>query len=74
MKTVSANLNPSGNILNQDPLFDSINTNRRYFNFRLKSNSTAINKGNTGLTIDLDGNPRPRPVGTLPDLGAYEKQ
>lgn len=59
-------------LLNQDPLFDSVNTQRQWYSFRLKQGSPAIDKGiNTGTSIDLDGNPRP--VG-LPDLGAYEKQ
>lgn len=58
--------------LNLPPLFDSINTAQRFFNFRLKQTSPAVNAGiNTGVIIDLDG--KPRPVG-LPDLGAYEKQ
>lgn len=56
----------------QSPQFDSINTSQRFFNFRLKEGSPAINAGvNAGVTIDLSGNPRP--VG-LPDIGAYEKQ
>lgn len=58
--------------INQLPLFDSINTANRFFNFRLKQGSAALNAGSdAGITIDLDG--KPRPVG-LPDLGAYEKQ
>lgn len=62
----------STNILNnQNPLFDSVNTQKRYFNFRLKSGSPAINQGTpTGIVIDLDGMPR---VG-IPDIGCYEKQ
>ncbi len=72
VKTVPANISSSNIIPNQDPVFDSINSQKRYYNFRLKSNSPALNKGvNTGLSIDLDGNIRP--VG-IPDLGAYEKQ
>lgn len=60
------------NPVNQNPEFETINTLDRIYNFRLKSTSPAINKGmNSGLILDLDGNPRP--VG-LPDLGAYEKQ
>lgn len=57
---------------NQSPQFDSINTSRNYYDFRLKAGSPAINKGvNAGVIIDLDG--KPRPVG-LPDLGGFEKQ
>lgn len=68
--------NPANSIINgainQNPLFDSVNTVQKIFNFRLKEGSPAINKGvNAGIMVDLDGNPRP--VG-LPDLGAYEKQ
>jgi hypothetical protein len=59
-------------LLNQTPLFDSVNTSARFYRFQLKTGSPAINKGvPTGITNDLDG--KPRPVG-LPDLGSYEKQ
>lgn len=63
----------TGNTINdQAPQFDSINTTRNIYNFRLKTGSPAINKGvASGILIDLDG--APRPAG-LPDLGAYEKQ
>ncbi len=72
VKSVPANITSTNIISNQDPVFDSINSQKRYYNFRLKNNSPALNKGvNAGLSIDLDGNVRP--VG-LPDLGAYEKQ
>ncbi|MEO5564760.1 MAG: choice-of-anchor Q domain-containing protein [Chitinophagaceae bacterium] len=58
-------------INNQPPLFDSINTSRRYYNFHLQAASPAVNKGtDAGISIDLDG--KPRPVG-FPDLGCYEK-
>lgn len=65
--TVSGN-----NIKNQNPQFDSLDLGNRFYNFRLKASSPAINKGSaTGLAVDLDG--KSRAVG-LPDLGAYEKQ
>ena len=60
--------------INQNPLFDSINTAEHFYNFRLKAASPAVNVGvNAGVGIDLDGATRPRPVATLPDLGAYER-
>lgn len=71
VQAAPANSTISGAITTE-PLFDSINTAQRYFNFRLKSSSPAFNAGtNTGVSIDLDG--QTRPVGA-PDLGAYEKQ
>lgn len=69
-------LNPlitsTGGLLNQVPLFDSVNTGAQFYNFRLKTGSPAINSGvSAGVSIDLDGNPRP--VG-IPDRGCFEKQ
>ncbi|MGV3530072.1 MAG: choice-of-anchor Q domain-containing protein [Flavisolibacter sp.] len=63
-----------GNPLNTDPLFDSVNTSRRFFDFRLnKKNSPAVDAGvEAGVSLDLQGLPRPQ--GLKPDLGAYEKQ
>ena len=62
----------SNQVINQNPEFDSLDHSRRYYNFRLKSSSPAINKGIiTSITTDLDGNTRA--VG-LPDLGCFEKQ
>jgi len=59
-------------ISNTEPLFDSINADKHFYNFRLKDGSPAINAGViTGMPFDLDG--KPRNV-NLPDLGAYEKQ
>jgi hypothetical protein len=59
-------------INNQAPLFDSVNNSKRYYDFHLQESSPAKDKGtNTGITIDLDG--KPRPVGPA-DLGCYEKQ
>jgi hypothetical protein len=72
VQTTPANITSNQIINNQSPIFDSVNTNRNYYDFRLKASSPAINKGvNAGIIIDLDG--KPRPVG-LPDLGCFEKQ
>ena len=70
--TPPANITSSGIKNNLYPAFDSINTSRRYYNFRLKDESPAKDQAtNVGVTIDLDG--KPRPVGA-PDIGCYEKQ
>jgi hypothetical protein len=72
-QTNPANTTIVGAINNQNPIFDTINTSQKIYSFRLKDGSPAIDKGvNAGVNIDLDG--KPRPVGTKPDLGAYEKQ
>ncbi len=72
VKNTPGFVNASNIINNQPPLFDSVNTQSKFYNFRLLDGSPAINSGtNTGVNIDLDG--RSRPVG-LPDLGCYEKQ
>jgi hypothetical protein len=69
--------NPSGvvtsnMIANMNPLFDSVDNARGYYDFHLQAGSPALDKGApTGVLIDLDGHPRP--VG-LPDLGCYERQ
>lgn len=55
-------------IVNQNPLFDSIDASRRIFNFRLKPTSPAIGAGTaTGITIDLENKPRSGSA----DLGCY---
>ena len=63
----------SSNIVsNKNPVFDSINIQRNFYNFRLKDGSPAINTGiSAGISLDLDGNSRP--VG-IPDIGSYEKR
>ncbi len=72
VKNTPAGIGTANIIANNDPLFDSVNTSRRYYDFHLKAGSPAIGKGvSTAFTQDLDGNPRP--VG-LPDLGCYERQ
>ncbi len=58
--------------INGSPVFDSINTAQRFYSFRLKSGSPAIDTGvNAGVNLDLDG--KLRPV-RAPDLGVYERQ
>jgi hypothetical protein len=72
VKNVPANITGTGIISNENPLFDSINTQTRFYNFHLRGESPAINKGIvTGIAIDLDGNSRNV---ITPDLGSYEKQ
>ncbi len=72
VQTPLTGITSSNIIANNDPLFDSINVSRNYYDFHLKAGSPAINKGiSTSLTQDLDGNPRPS---GLPDLGCYERQ
>ena len=59
---------------NQDPLFDSIEVSKRFYDFHITKNSQApgINKGVvTGFLKDLDDKNRNN---GLPDLGCYEKQ
>lgn len=52
---------------------EAIFKNRQARDFHLVPNSPALGFGEPGLvTIDLDGNARPMPSGTLPDVGAYE--
>ncbi|MES1222390.1 MAG: right-handed parallel beta-helix repeat-containing protein [Bacteroidota bacterium] len=74
VKTQPTGIDPLVNAISQAPGFDSIDVNKKYYNFHLKTDplSPAIDAGtNTSNTIDLDG--KPRPVGQ-PDLGCYEKQ
>lgn len=58
-------------IANQPPLFDSVNTQKNYYDFRLRGGSPAVHKGiPTSVTTDIDGRPR-NP--NSPDLGCYER-
>ncbi len=64
---VSAN-----NIMNEDPLFDSIETQKHFYNFRLKENSPAVDAGkHSSLDTDLDGKPRRI---RREDIGSYERE
>jgi hypothetical protein len=70
VRTAPSNVTVSNMLVNTDPLFDSINSVRRYYDFHLKAGSPLIDKGlGTGVSLDLDG--ESRPVG-MPDLGCYE--
>ncbi len=72
VKTAPANVTAAGLIANMDPLFDSVNNSKGFYDFHLKAGSPAIDKGvATNLLVDLDGNPR---VVGSPDLGSYERQ
>jgi hypothetical protein len=71
-KNNPSNVTANNIVSNQDPLFDTLDVQKRMFNFRLKDGSPALDKGITaGVLLDLDGKPRPA---ILPDMGCYEKQ
>lgn len=70
-KNISPDIHVMNSIANLDPAFDSINADRRYFDFHIGKNpSPAIGAG-TAVAIgnDLDGKTRSGD----PDLGAYTK-
>ena len=58
-----------GNI-NLDPIFQDFSLD----NFKLQNYSPAIGSGSNDNTTstDIEGNPRPNPAGSNPDIGAYE--
>ena len=65
----------NANIINEDPIFDSIDVIKNYYDFRMNNaiSSPAIdNGGNTSFHLDLDNQPRQSGIGT--DIGCYEKQ
>lgn len=72
VKTAPSGVTVAGMTANVDPLFDSVNNSRMFYDFHLKAGSPVIDKGvMTGLTVDLDGSPR---AVRAPDLGGYERQ
>jgi hypothetical protein len=74
VQATPANIISTQIINGQKPSFDTIDVSRQYYNFRLRDDSPAKNKGvSTAIIIDLDGKPRAVPVGQ-PDLGCFEKQ
>jgi hypothetical protein len=70
--TAPSNITSNQIINDQKPLFDTIDVSDRHYDFHLKDDSPAKNKGaDFGVITDLDG--KPRPVGA-PDLGCFEIQ
>lgn len=74
LNTIS-DITSNSNILNEDPVFDSINIQENHFDFRM--NNAALspatdNGAQTGFSNDLDNNPRM--AGAMTDIGCYEKQ
>jgi hypothetical protein len=70
-KTDPANTTFKNVIRNENPLFDSIDVANNFYDFRLKKNSPAVNKGKTTtLLLDLNGLPRKG----IPDIGCFENQ
>jgi len=65
----------NANIINEEPVFDSIDVIKNYYDFRMNNaiSSPAIdNGGNTSFPLDLDN--QPRQSGISSDIGCYEKQ
>ena len=72
MKDIPTNVT-SSSMITVDPMFDSVDNVRMFYDFHLKAGSPAIDYGVlTGMPFDLDGNPRVFGSGT--DLGCYERQ
>ena len=65
-----SNIEGQSNTLDTDPLFVDMNAG----DYRLSNYSPSIGTGTLegAPDTDLDGNPRPQPVDTNPDMGAYE--
>jgi hypothetical protein len=67
-----ANIDSSSLWLNTDPQFIATGFPENDYNFQLQVGSPALDRGtNLGITIDLNGDPRPV---SLSDLGSYERQ
>ena len=67
-----ANIDSSSLWLNTNPLFISTGIPNNEYNFQLQAGSPALDRGaNSGIIIDLNGDPRPV---NLSDLGCYERQ
>ncbi len=67
-----ANIDSSSLWINTNPLFVAAGIPNNVFNFQLQAGSPALNSAvNSGIFIDLNGDPRPA---NLSDLGCYERQ
>lgn len=68
--TIPENITATNVIANEDPLFTTVDTQERIYNFRLREGSPGVGTGkNAGILQDMDGNER---NDTHPDMGAYE--
>jgi hypothetical protein len=68
-----ANANITASIQNQNPLFDSIDVQKNFYNYRISNpNAPGVNKG-SATSFNKDVADKPRSVG-LPDIGCYEQQ
>jgi hypothetical protein len=70
-----SNVNFISSIKNQDPIFDSIDVQNNFYDFRINNNLLApgFDQGiNTSYLNDLDN--QIRLIGTSTDIGCYEKQ
>lgn len=65
------NATDAGGNFTQDPLLAAPGLNADS-DFHLLSNSPAINKGSAADSVPLDFDGFARPIGILPDIGAYE--
>lgn len=66
-----ANATFNSSIKNVPPAFDSVNTSKNYYDFRITKNISPATKAGiaTPFLYDLDSKPR----GATPDIGCYEK-
>lgn len=70
-----SNVNFISSIKNQDPIFDSVDVQNNFYDFRINNNPLApgFDQGmNTIYLNDLDN--QPRIAGMTSDIGCYEKQ
>jgi hypothetical protein len=70
-----SNVNFISPIKNQNPIFDSVDVQNNFYDFRIKNNPLApgLDHGiNTSYLFDLDN--QTRSIGNSTDIGCYEKQ